>query len=87
MSACDTSSPAGTAATVLFLCFAFNMLGRGVADAYIVFLLPLGTEFGWSRSQLSSVFSIYLVVVGLAAPLTGMLFDRFGPRIVYSRSA
>lgn len=74
---------AALAAAVLLLCFGFNMVGRGVADAYIVFLLPLGAEFGWSRSDLSSVYSIYLVVVGIAAPLTGMLFDRFGPRLVY----
>ncbi|HET9580933.1 MAG TPA: MFS transporter [Usitatibacter sp.] len=68
---------------VLFLCFAFNMLGRGVADSYIVFLLPLSVEFGWSRAQVASVYSVYLVVTGLAGPMTGMLFDRWGPRIVY----
>jgi MFS family permease len=68
---------------VLFLCFALNMLGRGVADSYIVFLLPLSAEFGWSRAQVSSVYSVYLVVTGLAGPMTGVLFDRWGPRVVY----
>jgi MFS family permease len=59
------------------------MIGRGIGDAYIVFLLPLTSEFGWSRAESTSVFSIYLLVTGLAAPLTGLLFDRWGPRLVY----
>ena len=72
-----------TAAVVLVLCFGFNMLGRGVADTYIVFLLPLGAEFGWSRGQVASVYSIYLVVAGLSAPLAGWVFDRWGARALY----
>lgn len=60
------------------------MLGRGVGDTYAVFLLPLEREFGWSRSQLTGVYSVYLLVNGFAAPLVGMLFDRAGPRWVYA---
>ena len=59
------------------------MFGRGLADTYAVFLLPLGNEFGWTRSQLTGVYSIYLLVNGLSAPLVGLLFDRLGPRWVY----
>ena len=70
-------------ALVLLLAFACNMLGRGVGDTFIVFLLPLSETFGWTRAQVSSVYSIYLVVTGLAAPLTGLLLDRWGPRVVY----
>jgi MFS family permease len=76
-------SPAATAALVLFIAFACNMLGRGIGDTFMVFVLPLSDEFGWKRAQISSVFSAYLVVTGLAAPLTGMLIDRWGPRVVY----
>jgi MFS family permease len=76
-------SPATLAAIVLVLCFACNMLGRGVADSYTVFLLPLSNEFGWKRVEVSSVYSVYLVVTGLAAPFTGMLMDRWGARVVY----
>lgn len=73
----------GTAVAVLAVCFVLNMLGRGIADTYAVFLLPLEREFGWTRSQLTSVYSIYLLVNGFTAPLVGMLFDRLGPRWVY----
>jgi MFS family permease len=76
-------SDAKMALVVLLICFVFNMLGRGVGDTYVTFLLPLETEFGWSRSELSSVYSIYMVANGLSAPFVGMLFDRWGPRLVY----
>ncbi len=59
------------------------MFGRGLGDTYAVFLLPLEREFGWSRSETTSVYSIYLLVHGFTAPLVGLLFDRVGPRWVY----
>ena len=71
------------AGLVLLLCFACNMVGRGVGDTFIVFLLPLSDAFGWKRAEVSSVYSIYLVMTGLASPLTGALLDRWGPRVVY----
>ena len=45
------------------------MLGRGLGDSYTVFLLPLERDFGWTRSQVASVFSIYLLVHGGTATL------------------
>ena len=59
------------------------MFGRGLADTYAVFILPLEREFGWTRSELTGVYSIYLLVNGCTAPLVGLLFDRLGPRWVY----
>ena len=59
------------------------MFGRGLGDTYAVFLLPLEREFGWARSELTGVFSVYLLVNGTTAPLVGMVFDRLGPRWVY----
>ena len=72
-----------TAVAVLAVCFVLNMLGRGLADTYTVFLLPLEREFGWTRSQLTGVYAIYLLVNAFTAPLVGLLFDRLGPRWVY----
>jgi len=48
-----------------------------------VFLLPLERDFGWTRSQVASVYSIYLLVHGGTATLAGLVFDRLGPRWVY----
>ena len=68
---------------MLAACFILNMFGRGLADTYAVFLLPLEREFGWTRSELTGVYSLYLLVNGFTAPLVGLLFDRLGPRWVY----
>jgi MFS family permease len=59
------------------------MFGRGLGDTYAVFLLPLERDLGWSRSQTTGVYSVYLLVNGFTAPLVGLLFDRIGPRWVY----
>ncbi len=69
---------------VLALCFVFNFIGRGVGDTYMVFLLPLGAEFGWHRSQMTSVYSALMVISGLASPLSGIVFERWGPRVLYA---
>ena len=71
------------AVAVLAACFALNMFGRGLGDTYAVFLLPLEREFGWTRSQLTGVYSVYLLVNGFTAPLVGLAFDRLGPRWVF----
>ena len=76
-------SDAKLAMLVLAMCFLLNMVGRGVVDTYVVFLLPLENEFGWSRSSISSVYSIYMLANGLSAPFSGMLFERFGPKVLY----
>jgi MFS family permease len=68
---------------VLVTCFIMNMFGRGMGESYAVFLLPLEREYGWTRYQLTSVYSVFLLVSGFAAPLIGILFDRIGPRLVY----
>ena len=73
-----------TALAVLATCFLLNLLGRGSGDTYAVFLLPLEREFGWARSQLTSVYSAYLLVGAFMAPMAGTLFDRFGPRVTYT---
>jgi MFS family permease len=72
-----------TALAVLCVCLALNLIGRGVADTYVVFLLPLEQDLGWSRTQMAGVYAIYLLVNGMVAPIVGLMFDRLGPRLVY----
>lgn len=47
-----------------------------------LFMGPLGEEFGWSRTLLSSGPSIATIVNALLGPFLGMLIDRFGSRRV-----
>lgn len=68
---------------VLGLCFALTMLGRGAAEAFSVFLLPISAAFGWDRAAVVSIYSLAALTAGLASPFVGRLFDRVGPRAVY----
>ena len=76
--------PAHVALSVLALCFALAVLGRGLAESFTVFLLPISENFGWDRAQVVSVYSLSALTGGLAAPVVGRLFDWSGPRTVYS---
>src|SRR5260370_20461286 len=75
---------ARVALNVLALCFVLSVLGRGLGESFTVFLKPISESFGWDRAQVVSVYSLTALAGGLAAPLVGRLFDRSGPRIVYS---
>lgn len=81
-----TSGPGagGTAIAVVAVAFLFQFVARGVADAYVAFILPLEAEFGWSRQTLTGVFATYMLMSGLGAPAAGWAFDRLGPRAVYT---
>jgi MFS family permease len=76
--------PARMALNVLALCFALSVIGRGLGESFTVFLKPISESFGWDRAQVVSVYSLAALAGGLASPLIGRLFDRSGPRTVYS---
>jgi MFS family permease len=83
-SATTPLKPARVALNVLALCFALSVLGRGLGESFSVFLKPISESFGWDRAQVVSVYSLAALSGGLASPLIGRLFDRSGPRAVYS---
>src|SRR5882762_10441476 len=76
--------PARMALNVLALCFTLSVFGRGLGESFTVFLKPISESFGWDRAEVVSVYSLTALAGGLAAPLIGRLFDRSGPRAVYS---
>lgn len=83
-SAAERARPlASHAVAVVVIACLLNFTGRGVSDALAAFILPLEAEFGWARSDLTGVFATVMLVSGLAAPLAGFIFDRFGPRLIY----
>ncbi len=45
-----------------------------------IFMEPLGKEFGWSRTLLSSGPSIATAMVAVLSPFFGILIDRYGTR-------
>jgi MFS family permease len=76
--------PTTVALVVLALCFVLSVLGRGLGESFTVFLKPISENFGWDRAQVVSIYSLSALAGALASPLIGRLFDRSGPRIVYS---
>jgi MFS family permease len=76
--------PDRVALSVLAVCFALSVLGRGLGESFTVSLKPISEDFGWDRAQVVSAYSLAALAGGLAAPLIGRLFDRSGPRIVYA---
>ena len=51
-----------------------------VFTVFGLFLIPLTTEFGWSRAAVSFVLTIIAVASALSYPLVGRLIDRHGAR-------
>src|SRR6059058_2454396 len=76
--------PGRVALNVLALCFTLALIGRGLGESFTVFLKPISENFGWDRAQVVSVYSLTWLAGGLMAPVVGRLFDRYGPRTVYS---
>ena len=72
-----------TALAVLALCTAINLVSRGVGESFAVFLLPLTVDFHADRASMTGIYSVYMLALGLSAPVIGALFDRLGPRVVY----
>lgn len=65
------------------MCTLTNILSRGVGESFAVFLLPVAREFGADRGAMTSVYSTYMLVIGLMSPLAGLAVDRLGPKRCY----
>jgi len=67
---------------VLCVSFMSTLVGAGIRSSPQVFIHPFENEFGWSRAEISFALGINLFLFGVAAPLSGWLIDRYGPRRV-----
>jgi MFS family permease len=57
----------------------FTMIG--VANFSLgPFMAPLEKAFDWSRSEITSGFTIYAITCVICQPIVGRMIDRFGPR-------
>lgn len=52
-----------------------------------VFVIPMGDELGWSRTQIAGATTVGAVLGAALAPITGRLSDRFGSRALLSIGA
>ncbi len=58
----------------------------GLLFSYGIFFSELESEFGWSRTLLSSCSSLAFLMMGVLAMVGGRLNDRYGPRRVLAVS-
>lgn len=68
---------------VIGLCFVLNTLARGNGETFAVFYGPLLDDLGWGRAATASLYSVFMVALGLSGPVIGALFDRYGARLIY----
>ena len=62
-------------------CAAFARAGPAVATLSI-FVEPMTSAFGWSRTELSGAVSIGGILAAVLSPAIGSLLDRRGPRLI-----
>jgi sugar phosphate permease len=67
---------------VLTIAFLSLVLGYAIRNTFSVFYPTIVEEFGWPRGNTALMFSVSIIVYGLAAPVAGSLVDRFGPRLI-----
>jgi sugar phosphate permease len=64
-------------------CFVLLFLFAGAGFySFSIFIEPLESEFGWSRSAISLAMSIYMILHGVAGPFVGHAVETHGPRKV-----
>src|SRR5216683_2487152 len=69
---------------VTFVCLLISAATRATPSILIV---PLETEFGWSRTTISMAISLSILLYGLIGPFAAGFINRYGPRRVMAASA
>jgi sugar phosphate permease len=66
---------------IVVACFLIAFyIGGVVVHGFTAFFEPIAREFGWSYTQISLAASLRGLEMGMFAPISGYLVDRFGPR-------
>ena len=67
---------------IVAVAFVTLALGVNARTAFSLLFPPLLDDFGWERGVTAAAFSIGFLASTIYAPFSGMLMDRFGPRVV-----
>ena len=60
-----------------------NFANASVAIAILsIFVIPMGDELGWSRTEIAGAASLGAILGATLAPMSGWLVDRIGSRLI-----
>jgi sugar phosphate permease len=62
--------------------FVVMLITAGVRATPGLFMVPLETEFGWSRASISAAIAVNIALFGLIGPFAASVMDRWGLRRV-----
>lgn len=62
-------------------------IGYAVYNSWSIFYVAILKDFGWTRAGTAMIFSIASLVYGFGSAVAGALFDRFGPKKLFSAAA
>ena len=67
---------------IVIACF-FVTMGLGETMwSFGVFFKPLENEFRWSRTLVSSAYTVFLIAYSISSVVAGKISDRYGPRLI-----
>jgi len=72
---------------IVAACFIVTIVAGALNWSLGVFFKPLESEFGWSRTLISSGYTIYLIGDAISVLISGRLVDRFNPRPILLAAA
>lgn len=67
--------------------FAVMFVVYGIQFSFGTFVEDVVADTGWSETRLQLIFAVYVFSYSVLSAVSGMLTDRFGPRIVVSGGA
>ena len=74
---------------IVFTCMFIALVTNGVRNSFTIFIIPLETDFGWSRGTISIAASVGFFANAVTQPFLGRIFDSLGGRrvLLYSMIA
>ena len=67
---------------IVFTCMFIALVTNGVRNSFAIFIIPMETDFGWSRGTISIAASVGFFANALTQPFLGRMFDWLGGRRV-----
>ena len=67
---------------ITLVTFGVMLITAGVRAAPGLFMVPLETEFGWSRALISASIAVNIALFGIVGPFAASVMDRWGLRRV-----